>query len=153
MQRTIVVVAIMLLFGGCIHINLYEKQVAIPSQEWTYNFAPEYSFEIKDTTSRFYIYIVIRHTDKYQFNNIWLRVGSKAPGEKMDFQKVNVQLADKDSWEGVGMNDIYEVRKMISPGAVSFRKSGVYTFSIAQIMRENPLKYILNVGIRLEKAE
>lgn len=153
MPRIIVAFAIVIFFSGCIHINLYEKQVAIPSQEWGYGFVPDYSFEIKDTTSRFFIYIVIRHTDKYQFNNIWLRVGSAAPGEKMNFQKVNVQLADKDSWHGVGMDDIYEVRKMISPGAVSFRNAGTYTFSVAQIMRENPLKYILDVGIRIEKAE
>lgn len=145
--------AILFLSAGCIHINLYEKQVTIPSQEWKYDFKPEYSFEIRDTTSRYYIYIVVRHTDRYQFNNLWLRVGSAAPGKPMEFHNVNVQLAGTDSWDGTGMDDIYEVRKMISPGAVSFRSSGTYAFSVAQIMRENPLKYILDIGIRLEKAE
>lgn len=153
MQRTLIALVGLFLFSGCIHINLYEKQVAIPAQEWHYNFVPEYSFDIKDTTARYYIYIVVRHTDKYQFNNLWLRVGSAVPGEKMNFQKVNLALAGTDAWEGVGMDDVYEVRKMISPGAVSFRKKGTFTFSIAQIMRENPLKYILDVGIRIEKAD
>lgn len=145
--------AILFLSTGCIHINLYEKQVAIPSQEWRYDFKPNYAFEIKDTTSRYYIYIVVRHTDRYPFNNLWLRVGSAAPGKTMEFHNVNVQLAGTDSWDGTGIDDIYEVRKMISPGAVSFRASGTYAFSIAQIMREDPLRYILDIGIRLEKAE
>jgi hypothetical protein len=51
------------------------------------------------------------------------------------------------------MEDIYEVRKNISPAPFSFKRSGDYTFSIAQIMRENPLSNILSVGIRVEKVK
>ena len=32
-----------------------------------------------------------------------------------------------------------------------FRKKGDYTFTIEQIMREDPLNNVLNVGIRIEK--
>lgn len=143
---------IAMLIGGCIKIDLYEKQVAIPSQKWSYDFTPEFSFEIKDTTSQFLIYITIRHTELYQFNNIWLKVGSKAPGDSIRVQDINLKLASSSQWDGTGMGDIYEVRKLISPGPVSFRKAGNYTFTISQIMRENPLKYIMNVGLRLEKV-
>lgn len=142
-----------ILLGGCIQINLFEKQAAIPSQSWAYDFSPAFNFEIKDTTSRFLIYVTIRHTDLYQFNNIWLRIGSKAPGDSARYQNINLQLATSNAWDGTGMDDIYEVRKLISPGPVSFRKAGDYTFTISQIMRENPLKYIMNVGIRLEKVD
>lgn len=141
------------LASGCIYINMYERQATIPSQKWTYDFSPEYKFEIKDTTSRFLIYVTLRHTDQYRYNNIWLRIGSQAPGDTMKFQNLNLQLGGKDSWEGKGMDDIYEVRKLISDGPVSFRKPGEYIFSISQIMRENPLKYVLNAGIRLEKVD
>lgn len=141
------------LTSGCIGIDLYEKQVAIPSQKWSYDFTPEFNFEIKDTTSRFLIYITIRHTERYQFNNIWLKVGSKAPGDSIRVQNINLKLASSGGWDGSGMGDIYEVRKLISPGPVSFRKAGDYTFTISQIMREDPLKYIMNVGLRLEKVD
>ncbi len=50
------------------------------------------------------------------------------------------------------MDDIFEVRKNITPGPVPFKKAGIYTFTIGQIMRENPLLHILNVGIRVEKV-
>ncbi len=55
--------------------------------------------------------------------------------------------------KGQGMDDIFELRKNIIAGPVPFKKPGTYTFSIAQIMRENPLKNILNVGIRVEKVQ
>lgn len=140
--------------AGCIHIDTFEKQATIPNQKWFYNYKPSFTFTINDTTSTYNLYVVLRHTDLYRYNNIWLRIGSKAPGDSMHFQNINLLLAeDNKSWEGTGMDDVYEVRKIISPGPVSFRKSGEYTFTIGQIMRENPLEYVLNVGLRLEKVE
>jgi len=139
---------------SCGKIDLFEKQAQIPAQQWFYNFVPEFAFTIEDTASLYNVYIVLRHTDLYNYNNIWLRVGSKGPSDSMHFQNINLVLAsDSKGWEGRGTDDIFEVRKSISPGPVSFKTPGKYTFSIAQIMRENPLRYILNVGIRLEKVK
>jgi gliding motility-associated lipoprotein GldH len=140
-------------FVSCISIDHFEKQVQIPSQQWYYSNVPEFTFQITDTVSLYNVYIVLRHTDLYQYNNIWLRVGSSTPTDSMHYQNINLRLAtDSKGWEGTGMDDIFEVRKNISAGPLSFKTSGNYTFSIAQIMRENPLPYILNVGIRVEKV-
>jgi gliding motility-associated lipoprotein GldH len=140
-------------FASCIKIDLFEKQSQIPSQQWYYNNVPQFTFNIEDTSSLYNVYIVLRHTDLYEYNNIWLRVGSTAPSDTIHYQNINLKLAsDSKGWEGVGMDDIFEVRKIISPGPLAFKKSGDYSFSVAQIMRENPLKYILNVGIRVEKV-
>ena len=109
-------------------------------------------FQISDTASLYNLYIVIRHTDAYNYNNIWLRLGSKAPGDTIQYQNVNLALAsDAKGWQGTGTDDIFEVRKNITAGPVPLKKPGLYTFTIAQIMRDNPLKHVLNVGLRLEK--
>lgn len=138
-------------FCSCGKIDLFEKQVQIPAQKWFYNDVPEFTFHIEDTTSLYNIYVVLRHTDLYGFNNVWMRIGSRAPGDSMTFQNLNIRLASGASWKGTGMDDIYEIRELISPGPVSFNRTGDYHFTIAQIMRENPLLYILNVGVRVEK--
>ena len=96
---------------------------------------------------------MLRHTDAYNYNNLWLTLGSQAAGDTMRYQNINVELGDDaKGWAGTGMDDIFEVRKNITPGPIPFKKSGNYTFSVAQIMRENPLKHILNVGMRVEKV-
>ena len=154
MKNFLFIALISVFFVSCGKIDLYEKQAQIPEQQWFYNYVPEFTFHIEDTSSLYNVYIVLRHTDLYNYNNIWLNIGSKTPGDSMHFQKINLILAsDAKGWEGRGTSDIFEVRKNISPGPVSFKRSGDYTFSIAQIMRENPLRYILNVGIRLEKVK
>lgn len=153
MKNYFIIFLPLLFFTSCIKINLYEKQVAFPVQEWYYNNNPSFTFSITDTTSLYNVFIVLRHTDAYNYNNIWVRLGSKAPGDTLQFQNINLPLAtDANGWEGVGTDDIYEVRKNITPGPVPFKKPGEYTFTISQIMRENPLKHILNVGIRIEKV-
>ena len=132
---------------------MFEKTSKIQSQSWLYNNKPSFTFSIADTASAYNVYIVLRHTDAYGYNNIWLNLGSQAPGDTMQFQKINLNLgSDASGWQGRGMDDIFEVRKNISSGPVPFKKAGNYTFTIAQIMRENPLKHILNVGIRVEKV-
>lgn len=140
-------------FASCIKINLYEKQVTIPSQKWFYTNVPQFTFHIDDTSSLYNVYVILRHTDLYEYNNIWLRIGLQTPSDSFNYQNVNLVLAtDAKGWEGTGMNDIYEVRKSISAAPFSFKFAGDYTFSIAQIMRENPLNNILNVGVRIEKV-
>jgi hypothetical protein len=49
------------------------------------------------------------------------------------------------------MDDIYEHRIPLAPE--QNLKAGTYTFTIEQIMREDPLKNVLNAGLRLEKKQ
>lgn len=153
LKKFLFIIFLPLIFLSCIKTDLFEKQAVIPSQQWFYTYTPEFTFHVEDTISLYNVYVILRHTDLYKYNNIWLRIGLKTPKDSMKFQNVNLILGtDSKGWEGSGMDDIFEVRKSISSGPFSFKTSGNYTFSIAQIMRENPLKYVLNVGIRIEKV-
>lgn len=137
---------------SCGQLDLYEKQVNMPNQQWFWDNKPSYKFHVEDTASAYHLFVVIRHTDAYEYNNIWLELGTQFPNDSMRFQKLNLSLGnDRDGWEGTGMDDIFEVRKNISRDQIKFKTPGDYTFTLAQIMRENPLSHILSAGIRLEK--
>ncbi|MBK8710460.1 MAG: gliding motility lipoprotein GldH [Niastella sp.] len=137
---------------GCRQIDLYEKNTAIPNYSWSASFIPQGSFEIKDSSSYFNIYVVLRHTDTYKYNNIWLNVGLQSPGDTMYYQKVELTLgSDAEGWEGVGMNDIWEVRKPLTDRPRRFVKPGTYHYSIQQIMRDDPLLHVMSVGLRIQK--
>jgi gliding motility-associated lipoprotein GldH len=143
----------LLVLISCGQVDVFEKNTSIPSYAWSRNYPAKGAFKITDTTGLYNIYIVLRHLDKYPYNNIWLNVGLKSPGDSMYFQKVNLSLGnDQSGWEGTGMNDIWEVRKLISGQPRRFKKSGDYTFDIRHIMRDEPLKGIMSAGIRIEKA-
>ena len=115
-------------------------------------FAASGTFNISDTNSYYNLSLVVRHTDAYVYNNIWLNVGLQSPGDSMYFQKIDFTLGDDAAgWEGAGMNDIWEVRKLLK-AHTRFKKNGEYQFRILQIMRDDPLKNIMSVGLRVEKT-
>jgi gliding motility-associated lipoprotein GldH len=94
---------------------------------------------------------VLRHTEKYNFNNIYVHLSIKGPGQDTAIGiRKDVRLGNNETgWEGSGMDDVYEHRSLLAQGQTL--KAGTYTFTIQQIMREDPLQNVLNVGLRLEK--
>jgi gliding motility-associated lipoprotein GldH len=153
LKRSAYIFLVVSLISSCVKLDVFEKNEVIGGQ-WMYTNTPAFTFNITDTAASYNIFIELRHTDAYKYNNIWLKVGSQAPGDTMHFQNMNITLGtDAKGWEGNGMDDIFELRKNITPGPVPLKKPGKYTFTISQIMRENPLQHILSVGLRVEKAK
>jgi len=145
------------LLPACDKVDVFEKNATIPQQSWSSNYKPEITFTIQpeDTTSRYNIFIVIRHTDAYRYKNIWLNINTESPGGVVNNQHLNLQLAtDNKGWLGSGMDDIFEHRIQITPPQnPEHLSAGTYRFKLENIMREDPLKNVMNVGIRLQKAQ
>jgi gliding motility-associated lipoprotein GldH len=69
-------------------------------------------------------------------------------------QRLDLLLATDDKgWLGSGMDDIYEHRIRITQQPQRLARKGLYKFRLEQIMREDPLENIMNVGIRVEKVK
>ena len=138
-------------FFSCTTVDLYEKNVTIPGFKWKSSFQPEFDFEIKDSTSRYQPYFVLRHNEKYNYTNIWVNFYFKLPGDTaLQKKPIEFLLATNDKgWLASGMDDIYEHRLPID--STIYLRPGHYHFKIKQIMREDPLENVLSVGIRLEK--
>jgi gliding motility-associated lipoprotein GldH len=135
---------------SCTTVDLYEKNVVIPGHEWKSSFRPEFSFTIKDSTALYQVYFVIRHNEKYNYNNIWINLYSQPPGDTLHKAPFELVLATNEKgWLASGMDDIYEHRLKLTD-AIRL-KTGEYKFRAENIMREDPLKNVMNIGIRVEK--
>ena len=146
--------AIIFLITSCTRIDLYEKVVPVPQHKWNTSFKPSFSFTIKDTTAAYQLFIILRHNEKYNYNNIWLNLTAKSPVDSVQKFMVELPLATNEKgWLASGMDDIYEHRigLTLDPSRFNFNVPGTYNFTIEQIMRENPLLNVMNVGVRLEK--
>jgi gliding motility-associated lipoprotein GldH len=145
----------LLLPASCKKIDLYEKIVSIPKHSWQSSFKPQFAFDIKDTTVPYQLFLILRHNEKYNYNNIWLNLYTKAPdSSQVSKARYEITLATSEKgWLGSGMDDIYEHRVALTPASEKFyfKKSGLYTFTLEQIMREDPLENVMDAGLRLEK--
>ena len=144
-------------FNSCTSIDLYEKYVTIPGHNWKSSFKPTLTFTINDTSSAYQVYFIIRHNEKYNYNNIYINLNSQFPGQD-SIQKARFDLplaTQEKGWLGSGMDDIYEHRIPLTPSDEEFyfRRTGEYRFTIEQIMREDPLQHVYNVGMRIEKKK
>ena len=135
--------------------GVYEKDIPLPDQQWQGNYHPTFDFDIRedDTANRYNVYLVLRHTDAYNYNNIWIRGTVKQPGDPAArSERYDLLLATNDKgWLGSGMDDIYEHRVQIQQ-ETKFNRPGTYSFTLEQVMREDPLKHVLDIGVRIEKA-
>jgi gliding motility-associated lipoprotein GldH len=144
----------LLLLASCTKIDVFEKNAQIPKHEWKWDYKPEISFSITDTTSAYNVFITLRHTDAYEYRNLWLFVATKQPGDTSYNQKERIELplqSPDGKWlSATGMDDIWEHRIRLFD-KVRFKKSGTYSIQLEQNMRDNPLKHIMNAGVRIEK--
>lgn len=141
----------------CTTIDLYEKNATIPGHRWSSAFKPEFTFTINDTTVPYQLYLVLRHTDKYNFRNIYINLYTHQPGkDSTEKARFDLTLAtDEKGWLGSGMDDIYEHRIPLTPPEqdLYFKRAGDYTFTVEHIMREDPLENVMNAGLRIEKKQ
>lgn len=140
-----------LFFTSCQAIDLYERVVSIPQQEWKSSFKPQFNFIIKDSQTHYDVYVLLRHNEKYEFNNIWISLTYQLKGQQPVTGQYELPLANNEGWMGTAMDDLYEHRVRITPPEGIALKAGEYTFTIGQIMRKDPLDNVLNVGLRIEK--
>lgn len=156
-MRLAAITLLSLLLTQCKQIDLYERTVDIPKHAWKSDFTPTFSFTIKDTTSLYGASLILRHTDAYPYNNIWLSIQVEAPDTLYVFRTEQRLGSNEQGWLGTGLNDVYEHRLSLNTAlenaGVSFRRAGVYTFRLTQLMREDPLPHVLQAGIRVERKK
>ncbi len=159
MKKTAWILPILFSFvfmGGCIPSPYYQKDFAIKGNAWSQEQVLHFPFHIEDTASRYHIYFLTRHTEAYPYSNIWLWVYTMEPDSQLLKTRIEVPLADPAGrWLGRGMGEIWEHRMPITRNdqPMKFLKPGRYEIRFEQNMRLDPLPEILQVGLRIEKAQ
>lgn len=138
-----------LLFSACTTIGVSEQQKVFNSHSWEAKDSVTFNFEIKDTSSNYQYQLILRHHEKYQYSNIWLQVHVQQPDTNFTFKR-EFQLADNKQWLGTRMDDITEHRIPFNQTPIPLKK-GKYSFTLKQIMRNNPLPEVLSVGVAVVK--
>jgi gliding motility-associated lipoprotein GldH len=151
--RSIQIILVLFLLAGCSETGLYEKVYFMKGNAWSSQEEPSFEFEVKDTSSKYQLYFLIRHADAYEYNNVWISLKSQLPGDSIiRKERFDIPLADQKKWLGSGMDDIFDHRVLLYREPVKFSKTGLYKVDIGHEMRVEPLEHVFNVGLRIEKV-
>ncbi len=132
---------------------VFEQYHTIDQKSWDKDSVLVFNVPVTDTLQNHNFYINVRNDVKYQYSNLWLFITIEQPDGKTIEDKFEIALADPSGkWLGEGFGGL-KTREAVYRRNVYFPMSGEYKVSIQQGMREDRLKGISDVGIRIEKVE
>lgn len=153
MQKLFLFSILAIIFVGCQSDVLYEQNIPVNAFDWEVTDTLNYEISIDDTAEKYDLSVNIRHRDIYDYTNIYLKIQTIHPTGVVTSQVISLPLSDDaGKWLGkcsgdICFNRVYLMKKIM------FQHKGKYKFLINQEMRQDHLKNILDIGLKIEKAK
>ena len=146
----------LVLLAACTDRVVYQADVAVPEAHWDRSYTPEFKFLVKDTVRPHDVYIDVRHTSEYPYQDLYLFVDLwDAEGRHLR-DTVDCLLADPAGrWLGKGTGFIHADRyeaHVLYRYRDRFPRPDPFTVRLEQAMRVERLPGILDVGISVERS-
>jgi len=137
---------------SCTDNAVIDRNVPIPDHAWYYDHQPKLTVRITDTITRYNLYLNLRHTSDYKYANVYVLLHQTRPDGRDTTERIELRLAESDGrWLGRGGGSVYTHQQLIRE-SFRFPDTGEYTFTIEQYMRENPLRAVTDIGLRISPS-
>jgi gliding motility-associated lipoprotein GldH len=145
--------AVMLSLSACTDPkSLLDQNTEVANHNWAYQDRVKFTVKIDDEKIPYNLFVNLRITADYKYSNMFVLVTQIGPDKKADTKRYEIPLANKDGeWLGKGSGNLYSYQYPFLSD-FKFAAKGVYTFEIEQNMRDNPLKEVSDVGLKVEKG-
>ena len=153
--RLVAILSILVSVWGCDDRVVYKAHEDIKDGLWYIKNVPEFKVEIKDTVSTYNISYLFRNTLQYPYYNLYITrqfIGPNGRPISNALEELFVSSEITGKPYGKGLGDLFD-HKVPFLKNYSFPRSGKYTFTLSQSMRQNPLPFLMSVGISVEKVQ
>ena len=136
---------------SCNTSAIYDANLTIPEEEWLSTMPAYFTVDVEDTLTYNTLYLRISNTVNYKYQNIYFFVTLSLPNGQVARDTVNCDLANNyGEWYGKGMG---KTKTLQFPYRTNFLfpYTGTYKFYIEQAMRDDTLKGIKAIGLKIEK--
>ena len=141
-------------FVSCQNENKKEVYHSFNNNTWNTDSIVSFELDNIDTTSSHDLYLMVRHTTNFKFQNLFLFTNFENQQDTLE-----LFMSEKSGrWLGKGFGEIKELKIRIKEN-VNFKENQDQIFSVEQAMRYEDLEKIINlteivaVGIGLYKSE
>ncbi|MFB9055202.1 gliding motility lipoprotein GldH [Mariniflexile ostreae] len=144
---------------SCDSNRVYDVYKPVPNA-WHKDSVVRFEITPPDSTRAYNLFVNLRNTNQYKFNNLFLIVEMVFPHGKTVTDTLEYRMADpKGKLLGTGLSDVKE-NKLWYKEHIVFNEKGNYTVNIQHAMRENgkvngviELDGITDVGFRIENIK
>jgi gliding motility-associated lipoprotein GldH len=152
--RLFALLCLAVLTSGCDKNVVYKAHEDIEDGLWYIKNKPDFKVEITDTLASYNLYYLVRNAMQYPYYNLYLTRKTTTPGGKSSSSLEEIFLSNQTTGKpyGKGLGDLFD-HKIAFLKDYRFPRSGTYTYTLSQSMRQNPLPFVISVGISVEKIE
>lgn len=145
---------IVLLCLSCSQSTITHQYESIPQDGWNRDNILNFDVAIDSIQSECNIDIELNYNNKYPYRNLYLFVSATdSVASKIFSDTLNITLADEyGKWLGDGWGSSYQQVENYKKN-YKFPSSGNYNIHIQQGMRDNTVKGIEKVGVKVSKVE
>lgn len=146
----IVLLYVVFCFQSCVEPPIFDENKDITEHNWNYKNPVSFDVNITDTTKYCNVFVNLRITGDYKYNNMFMWVTETMPDKTTEKQRLEFTLSDDlGKMLGKGLGDIYAYQLQYKP-RIKFKQKGIYTFTLEQNMRDEVLAQVVSVGMRVE---
>jgi len=158
MPKISILLLVTILFFSCDSKTVISENRSI-SGVWNKNEIIKFEVSKLDSLKKYNVFINLRNTNDYKYNNIFLIVTMSFPHGKVITDTLEYKMANPNgSWLGTGIGSVKE-NKLWYKENVSFIEDGIYKLNISQAVRNNKnvegvtnLDGITDIGLSIEEA-
>ena len=140
---------------SCDPHRLYEDNVEFKDRTWKVYEEPRFEFIIPDTSQRYNLYYNVRNSLDYPYARIFITYHLyDSTGKELSTKLVYHDLFDQKTGRPLGdsgLGDLYD-HGFLLLNEHRFNYKGKYSVKLDQFMRQDTLKGVIAVGVRVEKA-
>lgn len=158
MNKVLMLFLSVVLLASC-ESNIVFSETRAMDGYWGQDEVVEFKLPQLDSLKNYNLFVNIRNSNEYKYNNIFLIVSINFPYGKTVTDTLEYRMANPDgSWMGQGVGSIKE-NKLWYKENVRFFENGIYNVTIEQAMRNNgavegvlKLEGITDVGLSIEES-
>jgi len=158
MRNFFVLICGMLLFVACDRKTVVSQTTSLPGS-WDKSDTLTFSIPQLDSLKAYNIFIDLRNTNEYPYNNLFVVTTIEFPHGKTITDTLEYKMAyPNGEWMGEGIGSVKENKLWLREN-VQFNEKGNYNITITQAVRNNgevegvsQLPGITDVGISIEEA-
>ena len=158
MRNSLSWVWLLLIFSACDSKTVVGEMKSVAGG-WKQNEFVSFQVPALDSLETYNIFLHLRNTNQYPFNNIFLIVDMEFPHGKTVTDTLEYRMAAPDgTWLGKGIGNVKESKLWYKEG-VRFFEEGSYTLRVSQAVRNNgevagvsDLMGITDIGYSIEIA-
>lgn len=147
-----------LVLVSCDKQMVYDRYESLPNQ-WERDSIARFSFNAPDTLQPYNLFINLRNTSDYNYNNLFLITRMTFPNGRVVGDTLEYRMAKPSGeWLGTGFGEV-KANKLWYKENFRFNEDGTYELSIEQAMRKggefrsiDTLAGVTEIGFRIENT-